>query len=166
MIPSRPWPMIVRGRMIVTSWPAATASSQSELGLELGAAVVLERAARRVLPHRVACSGIPNTALDDVCTTFVTPASRAATSRLAVPTTFTEWNSAAILRERHLRDVVEHDVDAVAGAAQRVPVADVAGDELDRVSVRRRREVEDPHRVAAGARLVDEHGPEVAASRP
>src|SRR5260370_873454 len=40
------------------------------------------------------CSGMPNTALDDVCTTFATRASRAATSRFAVPPTLTSSKSA------------------------------------------------------------------------
>ena len=43
----------------------------------------------------------------------------------------------AVLGQRHLGDVVEHDVDAVARRAHGVEVADVADDDLDRLARRR-----------------------------
>jgi hypothetical protein len=36
---------------------------------------------------------MPNTALEEVCTTLATPASRAASNTLAIPTTLTDQNS-------------------------------------------------------------------------
>ena len=131
MIPSRPCPRIVRGRTIVTSSPAATASRHSSSACELGPAVVLERCGG-VSSVTGFDSGMPKIALDDVCTTLATPASRAASSTLAVPTDVHRPEQLAVLRQRHLRDVVEHHVDALARRARtRVAVAHVALDEVD-----------------------------------
>ena len=44
-----------------------------------------------------------------------------------MPSTLTVRSSAAVLGERHLGDVVVHDVDAVDGARDGRGVADVAG---------------------------------------
>ena len=126
MIPSRPWPRIVRGRTIVTSRPAATASRHSSSACELGPAVGLERVRRRLLGRPGCDSGMPKIALDDVCTTLPTPASRAASSTFAVPTHVHRPEQLPVLRQRHLGDVVEHHVDAVARAADGGAVADVA----------------------------------------
>ena len=97
MMPSRPWPRIVRGRTIVTSRPAADRVAAQQLGLELGPPVRLERPAGRRPRSTGLRSGMPKIALDDVCTTLATPASRAATSTFAVPTTLTDQNSSRSL---------------------------------------------------------------------
>ena len=76
------------------------------------------------------CSGMPNTALDDVCTTFATRASRARDQHVGGAADVHRVEQRAVLGQRHLRDVVEHDVDALARGAHRGAVAHVARDEL------------------------------------
>src|SRR5204863_9297360 len=67
--------------------------------------------------------------------------------------------------QRHLRDVVEHDVDAVTGTFDRRAVADVARDVLDvGAEVTGRIEVEDPDGGADGERLAGELRAEVPAA--
>ena len=70
----------------------------------------------------------------------------------------------AVARQRHLRDIVQHQVDAVARGADRVPVPHVSLDELDRG----RRggggvQVEDPDPVTIGDGAAGEDLAEVAA---
>ena len=78
--------------MMVTSRPEATASRHNTSASSL-ARPYDSRGRHGVSSVTGLESGIPNTALDDVCTTLPTPASRAATSKFAVPTTFTDQNS-------------------------------------------------------------------------
>ena len=69
-----------------------------------------------------------------------------------------------ILRQRHLRDVVQHDVDPLTRSAQRVAIADVTPHVLDRRSVGGRRvHVEHPDGITRGDRALREHGAEVPA---
>ena len=111
------------------------------------------------------CSGMPNTALDDVCTTLATRASRAATSTLAVPPTFTSSNSARSLASGTWATLWKTTSTPSHARAHRGAVADVAGDELGAGQRRAGRvQVEDADRVTAGEGLLGEHGAEVAAA--
>ena len=111
------------------------------------------------------CSGMPNTALDDVCTTFATRASRAADQHVGGSADVHLVEQRAVLGQGHLGDVVEHDVDALTGGAHRLLVAHVARDELGAGERRSGRvEVEDPDRVSPGERQFGQDGPEVTAA--
>ncbi len=71
----------------------------------------------------------------------------------------------AVLRERHLGDVVVDDVDALHGAAHDVRVAHVAADNLDvGGAVRVVDPIEHAHAIAALAKLAHDHLAEVAAA--
>src|SRR3954453_6021779 len=65
MIPRRPWPRMVRGRMTVTSSPLATASAQSSSPRSF-ARPYASRGRAGVSSVTGFASGRPNTALDDV----------------------------------------------------------------------------------------------------
>ena len=70
-----------------------------------------------------------------------------------------------VLREGHLRDVVEDDINARQRVVHRFGVPDVALDELDtRGPVVSVLEVEHAHVVAAAAQLSDQQQAEVAAA--
>ena len=75
---------------------------------------------------------MPKIALDDVCTTLLRRARRERDEQ-HVPGAgdVDRVEQRAVLRQRDLRDVVEHDVDAVARGTHRVAVADVAAHELE-----------------------------------
>ena len=80
---------MVRGRTIVTSSPAATASRHSISACSF--ARPYDSSGRPGVASVTGfASGMPNTALDDVWTTLPTPASRAASRTFAVPITLTE----------------------------------------------------------------------------
>ncbi len=111
-------------------------------------------------------SGMPKIALDEVCTTFSTPASRAARSTFAVPSTFTDQNSSRSRANGTWATLCRTASIPSQARAQRGAVAHVALHELD-LGVRRRRgvHVEDANPLAAGERLVREHAAEVATAR-
>ena len=90
MMPSRPWPRIVRGRTMVTSSPAATASWHSSSALQLGPAVGLERAARRVLGDGVVLGDPEHRARRRVHDLGDAARRAPRRSTLAVPPTFTD----------------------------------------------------------------------------
>ena len=98
-------------------------------------------------------SGTPNTALDDVCTTLATPASAAGVEQDAGAVDVDRAQQVGVAGQRHLGDVVVHDVDAVDGGPHGGGVADVGGDDLDaRPGGAGDVDVEQPHVVAAGRR--------------
>ena len=109
------------------------------------------------------CSGIPKIALDDVCTTLPTPASRAATSKLAVPVTFTESKRSGSLASgtwATLCSTTSTSVHASRTTARsRMSPATYSTSQLGLGRV----EVEHAHRVAGSQRLASEHRSEVAA---
>ena len=89
--------MMVRGRTMLTSRPWAANAVAQLLAGELGPAVVLARGVGCVSSVTGLASGAPNTALDEVWTTFCTPAAALASSRLRVPSWFTLQNSSRSL---------------------------------------------------------------------
>ena len=107
-------------------------------------------------------------ALDEVCTTLPTPASRAASSMLAVPVTFTDSNRSLSLASGTWATLWKTTSTPSKAPRTAVRVADVRLDELDLGTARELVgwvQVEDAHLVAAGVeRLAGEHGPEIAAA--
>ena len=101
-----------------------------ELGPQLGPAVRLQRTARRVFGDGIVLRDPEHRArrrVHDLRDARI--ARRDEHVRGAADVHRVEQR--AVLRERHLRDVVEHDVDAFArGRAPRLAVAHVARDEL------------------------------------
>ena len=164
MTPSRPWPRTVRGRTIVTSSPAATASWHSSSARSLARPYASSGRRRRVLGHRVVLGDAEHRARRRVHDLARRPRRAPRPARSRCRPTFTV-EQRAILGQRHLGDVVEHDVDAVARA--RAP---------RRGRARRPRRTRPPRArpggfrskmrtvVAAGERLLGQHRAEVAAA--
>ncbi len=108
-------------------------------------------------------SGTPNTALDEVWITLLTPASMLASRSSRVPSTLTVRRRFEITREWHLRHVVHHDVDTLDRLAHRRTIADVAGHELHVGGpIGCVVEVEHPDPMPGGSQAIDEQGTEVA----
>ena len=118
-MPSRPWPRIVRGPDDRHVEPGGGGRRHAHSAASL-AWPYASCGWGTVVGSTGFDSGTPNTALDDVCTTLATPASAHASSRVARAVDVDRAQQLAVLGERHLGDVVEHDVDAVDGAADRV----------------------------------------------
>ena len=166
-MPSRPWPRIVRGRTIVTSSPAATASWHSSSACELGPAVGLERPARRVLGDRVVLGDAEDRARRRVHDLARRRASRAATQHVGGAADVDRLEQLAVLGQRHLGDVVEARrrrpsharAHARRGRGRRpatnsTPAASASG------GLRSKMRTASPRR----ERLLGEHGAEVAAA--
>ena len=130
MMPSRPWPRIVRGRTIVTSRPLAAASWQRCSASSL-ARPYASSGRPGVSSVTGLCSGMPKIALDEVWTTFDDATVARREEHVGGAGDVDRPEQVAILGQRHLGDVVEHDVDAVAGVAQGAEVAHVAGHVLE-----------------------------------
>ena len=81
---------------------------------------------------------MPKIAVDDVCTTLRDAGVPRREQDVGGADDVDRLEQVAVLGQRHLGDVVEHDVDAVARLADGVAVADVGDDDLDRRSRRRR----------------------------
>ena len=130
-MPSRPWPRIVRGRMIVTSRPCARTASRPAARRRAwprrrpragrGAVVLVDRIR----------SGTPNTALDEVCTTLRTPAARAASRSVRVPPPLTDQKARRSLASGTCATLWWTTSTPSQARAHRAGVADVALDELD-----------------------------------
>ncbi len=136
-----------------------------QLGSELGPAVGLQRPCGRRLGHRVVRGDAEHRARRRVHDLCHRRASRAATSMCAVPVTFTASKSARSLCERHLRDVVEHDVDALARRAERATVPHVARARIPPPRSRAGRvHIEDAYGVSPLEQPFGEQAPEVAAA--
>ncbi len=106
---------------------------------------------------------MPNTALDDVCTTLRTPARRAAANRIDGAVDVDGAKELEVLGQRHLGHVVEHHVDALDRGVDDGGVADVAEYDLHTgrtiVDVV---QVEDADTVSCGDEAMDEERTEVA----
>ena len=119
MMPSRPWPRIVRGPHDRDVEAGRDRVVAEQLGLELRPAVRLERLRRASLRSPGCDSGMPKIALDDVCTTLPTPgvarreehvrgaAPRSPTGTAPCPCASGTWAT-----------LLKHDVDALARLAQ------------------------------------------------
>ena len=107
--------------------PVGDGCEAGPLGGELGVAVRLDGRGHGRAAGPGSLAGTPNTALDDVCTTLPTPAPRRLAAAGAVPSTLTVRSRCCVPGQRHLGDVVEHDVDAGRRRARRrCAIADVA----------------------------------------
>ena len=130
MMPRRPWPRIVRGRTIVTSSPAPGGVVAEQLGLELRPPVRLERVRRASSRRPGSTRGCRRSRSTTCARPCATPGVARREEHVRGADDVHRPEQVAVAGERHLGDVVEHDVDAVARARARVAVAHVAGDEL------------------------------------
>jgi hypothetical protein len=139
------------------------------LRFELGPAVGLEGPARRLLGHGVRLGNTEDGArrrMDDLGHALVTSRQQ----HVGCAGHVHRLEQGAVLGQRHLCDVVEHDVDALARGRDRAAVTHVAGDVLHPrrpgpagLVARRRVEVEDPDVVASLEGQTREDRAEVAA---
>ena len=144
--------------------PAVRSARQAgPLGGELGVPVGLVglRDRRRAAPGWP--PGTPNTALDEVWTTLLTPAAAQASSRTWVPSTLTERSSRRS-RTSGTWATLWYTTSTPSTARRTASgVADVGGDDLDAELVGAGDvDVEQAHRVAARGEPVHEDPPEVA----
>ena len=136
-MPRRPWPRMVRGRTIDTSSPVVAARRHAHSAASL-AWPYASCGRGTVVGSTGFDSGMPNTALDDVCTTLRDTGVAARLEQDARAVDVDRAQQLVVAGERHLGDVVEHDVDAVDGCPHGGRVADVGGDHARRRAARRR----------------------------
>ena len=129
------------------------------LGLELGATVRFERAARRRLVDGVALRDAEHRARRRVHDLAHLGPARGDEQRGSAADVH-GVEQGTVLGQRYLRDVVKDDVDAFAGRVRRALVADVAGNILGCVDFGSGRvQVEDADRVTASERTRGQQTP-------
>ncbi len=150
MIPSRPCPSTVRGRMMLTSWPAATASRQRSSPSSFAASVGFERTSRAVLGHRIRL-GYPEDrarrSVDDLGDT----SSPSREQHVRGPDRVHRPEQLAVACQRHLRDVVQDRIHIGTGRSEAVEISDIADDMVE-AQILGPVEIEDPDLIAARAR--------------
>ena len=162
MMPSRPWPRIVRGRTIVTSTPSGRGFTTQQLGLQLRPAVRFERTGRRLFGHGIVFRDAEDRTRRRVYDLVDVGITRG-DEQVGRPGDVDGIEQVGILGERDLGDVVQHDIHIGTRGADDRSITDVAGHVLDCNVGFGRIEIEHAHCVAGGPRLASQHRSEVAA---
>ena len=118
--------------------PGGGGAQAGPLGGQLGVAVGLLRAGHRGRQHRVGLGDAEHGARRRVHDLGRRRRRRRRRGAIARAVDVDRAQQPRVAGQRHLGDVVEHDVDAVDGGAHRSRVADVGGDDLDALRRRRR----------------------------